>query len=367
MDLHAIQSGQDKNVAARAARVGLSLLSPGYRVANAARMAMFDAGLRKPKPLGRPAVSVGNLTAGGSGKTPTTVALCQHLLMRSARPCVLSRGYGGDEADEMRSLLGDGVRVCTDPDRAAIAAKALELDPGIDVFVLDDGFQHRQAARDLDLVLIDALQPWGHGRLLPRGLLREPIGALRRADAVVLTRCDRADEPALQAIERRVDETAAGLPTARTAFDWLDLLDHEDRPRPTTDLADLAVFGVCGLGNPRGFFGQLESAAQRLVGSQALPDHHAYAHGEPLAHAQRAQAAGAQAVVTTGKDWVKWRRDVPPGGWPIPVLRPRLGLRWIAGGDAVLGKFDALISNAASASAMSPESSLEPRPGASPA
>ncbi|MEM6749869.1 MAG: tetraacyldisaccharide 4'-kinase [Planctomycetota bacterium] len=342
-DLHAIQSGTDQSLAGAAARLGLAALTPGYAAANAARMAMFNAGLRKPTPLGRPTVSVGNLTAGGSGKTPMTVALGQWLAQQGARPGVLTRGYGDDETHEMRALLGDAASVHANPKRVLGAQEALRSDPTLAAFVLDDGFQHRQAARDVDLVLIDALQPWGHGHLLPRGLLREPVSALRRADAAIVTRADQVDEAALQAIEDRVEQVAPSLPLARTAFAWTELRDHQGAVHPPESLADLAVYGVCGLGNPLGFRRQLEAAAGNVAGFQALPDHHAYTPQDVGAFIARAQAAGARAIVTTGKDWAKLARLTPAQGWPMPVLRPVLGVRWLAGEDAVFGRLSAVL------------------------
>lgn len=198
-----ILSGEDRGAGAKLTRVALTAMEPAYRAAVALRNVAFDRGWRTPRDLGRPTISVGNLTVGGTGKTPMVVALCRKLIAMGHLPGVLLRGYkshGGrsDEADELQTTLGSQVVVEADPDRVAAARRVLQKTPGTTVFVLDDGFQHRRAHRDLDIVLLDAARPFADGHVLPRGLLREPMQNLRRASAVIFTHADLALSEQLQ-------------------------------------------------------------------------------------------------------------------------------------------------------------------------
>src|SRR5262249_10280904 len=156
-----------------------------------------DWGWKQQRRASVPVVSVGNLTLGGTGKTPCVEYVARFYRERDKRVAILSRGYGAEEGHNDEALVLEAnltdVPHLQAADREALAAVALE-ELESEVLVLDDGFQHRRLARDLDLVLIDATNPWGHGYLFPRGLLREPVSGLRRADAVILTRCDQASD-----------------------------------------------------------------------------------------------------------------------------------------------------------------------------
>ncbi|MEM8494331.1 MAG: tetraacyldisaccharide 4'-kinase [Planctomycetota bacterium] len=206
--------------------------------------------------------------------------------------------------------------------------------------MLDDGFQHRQAARDLDLVLIDATRPFGFGHLLPRGLLREPLSALRRADAVIVTRADQVSPTELDGINRQVTEHHGQPPIAHAAHTWSSL-QTLDSPRPVEELAGHDVFGVAGIGNPAAFRRQLESASRRLAGFQAFGDHHPYTADDVNQVFRAAEQARATAVVTTEKDWVKWSEFAPPAGSSkpsLPVYRPVVAMSFPLGEDALVDR-----------------------------
>ncbi len=175
-------------------RLALRAASLPYGLAVRLRNAAYRLGWLSSRRVGVPVVSVGNLTAGGTGKTPCVAYVARYYRRLDRCVAILSRGYGGaggrnDEALVLEEELPD-VPHLQGADRVALAATAIE-ELESEVLVLDDGFQHRRLARDLDLVLVDATEPWGHGYLLPRGLLREPASALRRAGVVLLTRCDQ--------------------------------------------------------------------------------------------------------------------------------------------------------------------------------
>ena len=290
-------------------RAALRLGEWGYRAAVAWRNRRYD---RRPELVHRvevPVVSVGNLTVGGTGKTPLVVYLARQLRRRGLRVAVISRGYKSpegsvnDEALELERLLPD-VPHLQNPDRVQAARVAIrELES--QVLLLDDGFQHRRLGRDLDIVLLDALCPWGHGHLLPRGLLREPIHALRRAQAVVLSRCDLVDRETTEAIRRQVDQVAPGMLWCQARHRPRGLLAASGRRRDLDHLAGLSVAAFCGIGNPQGFRRTLEQLGCRLRGFRSFPDHHLYQRSDVEELQHWAARLGAEAVLCTGKDLVK--------------------------------------------------------------
>ena len=349
-----VQSGADRDAAAAALRVASNMGVPPYRFVVGVRNRVYGLGLRRARRLGRPTVSVGNLTAGGTGKTPMVIEVCRRLEAMGHRPAVLLRGYepagletkqGSDEAAVLRGALG-AVPVHPDWSRVRGAKAVLDKHPETSVFVLDDGFQHRRAYRDLDLVLIDATRPFGFGRLLPRGLLREPVGALRRADAVVVTRADRVPAGELAAVDRRVERVTGREPLAHAAHHWAELKAGH-RVQPVSRLKGLAVLGVSGIGNPADFEAKLRAEAGRVVGMLAFDDHHAYSRSEVSGVLHHAEERGAEAVVTTEKDWVKWRRLAGGVKATLPVYRPIVRMAMLRGGEALGERLAAAVGEAA--------------------
>src|SRR5262249_40216500 len=188
---------------------------------------------------------------------------------------------------------------------AALAAVALE-ELESEVLVLDDGFQHRRLARDLDLVLIDATNPWGHGYLFPRGLLREPVSGLRRADAVILTRCDQASDKDRGRIREVVARHAPGRPICETNHRPLELLGSERRTSLLDGVKGRAVAAFCGIGNPEAFRRTVQELGATLSDWRTFPDHHPYTRADldDLRNWARRQATDG-VVLTTQKDLVK--------------------------------------------------------------
>ena len=362
-----VVSGEARGLGPAMARAGLALLEPGYAVAVAARHLAFDLGLRRRHDLGRPTVSVGNLTTGGTGKTPVVEALAAHLIERGRRPAILLRGHGAsadavaqeagppgprhqasDEAMAYRRRFGAAALVAADPDRVRAAAWALHHRPDTDVLLLDDGFQHRRVRRDRDIVLIDATCPFGYDHLLPRGLLREPLRSLARADAVVITRADRVAAGALgelrAALARRVRE---GVPILEAEHAWVGLVDHAGAGHAVDALRDTPTFAFCGIGRPGPFF-EMAEAHTRLVGRRVFDDHHAYSDGDRLDLRRVAERVGAAALLTTVKDAVKLvdaesgpgdlaDREPSRGGPPMYTPTLRVKLRGGATWDDLLG------------------------------
>ncbi|MCC7145601.1 MAG: tetraacyldisaccharide 4'-kinase [Phycisphaeraceae bacterium] len=305
---------------ARTARVMLAGLEPGYRLIVQSRNRLFDRGWRSATTLPHPTISIGNLTAGGTGKTPLTIALARKLQAWGHHPAVLLRGYRAaagrsDEAVELASELGSQVPVQADPDRAAAARRAMQSSLPIDVFLLDDGFQHRRINRDLDLVLIDATRPWGHDHLLPRGLLREPKQNLRRAAAVIVTRADQIDSARLAELDREIESLTGRPVLAHLASRWTGYRSADNQVLPLDLLRHQRVVGFAGLGNPAGFIASLEAHAKEVVKVWSFPDHHPYTQNELRQMFAKAARLGAQAIVTTEKDWSR----LPPPEAPPEV------------------------------------------------
>ena len=338
--LHETISGSRRSVTAGAMRIMLAALEPPYRLAVFTRNALFDFGLRAPVGLARPVISVGNLTTGGTGKTPMVGLLAQRLAGMGYPPAVLLRGYGAaggvsDEAAMLADELGSDVPVGVNADRAAGARNVLARHDHIAVFLLDDGFQHRQVRRDLDIVLIDATDPFGFGHVLPRGLLREPRGNLRRADAVIVTRADQVPDGVLSRLDQTIEQLTGQKPCAHAAHQWTGLKDQTDQTQSVAVLGQLKVWAVAGIGNGAAFSRSLQQHAGGIVGERRYPDHHAYTRRDLDTIRAVARQAGAEAVVTTTKDWVKWRLLGWPNDASLPVYRPTVRIDLVDGGETV--------------------------------
>src|SRR5215216_6374191 len=313
--------------------LALAPLGMLYGAVTRARLRLYGSGWLKSERVGAPVVSVGNLTAGGTGKTPLVEWAARALAREGLRACVLTRGYG--RADESRRVVAsDGARVLAgvaecgdeprllaerllgaaavvcDRDRVAAARWALK-ELGSEVFVLDDGFQHLRIARDLDIVTLDATAPWGGGHLLPRGRLREPVSGLARADCVVITRAElAADLEGLRAEVARVSGGRAAVVTSRVRTLGLAPLSEEGAGVADVKLESVRVGTVgafCAVGNPGAFFEHLRRDGFELCYTRAFPDHHAYTRADAGAVSREAVERGARALLTTAKDAVKLR------------------------------------------------------------
>lgn len=335
--------GSDTRAGAALVRAALSPAGIAWSTIMSARNLAYDAGVLPVARAPVPVVCVGNLTLGGTGKTPLVAWITRRLAARGMRPAIVSRGYGAargatsDEAAELALLL-PGVLHVADRDRVAAARAAAA--GGAGAVVLDDGFQHRRLARDLDIVAIDATDPFGQDRVFPRGLLREKASGLRRARAAILTRSRSVD-----AVRRReIRARYAALCGGRVPAAWAEahhapagLRDAGGRREDSTWLAGRRVAAFAGIGNPSAFHATLTGLGAEVVGFRPFADHHRYSRADVDDLASWAGRLGALALVTTLKDMVKL-----PGGEERspPILALEIALEMDSGAeeiDALLG------------------------------
>ena len=305
--IETIMSGRS-GAGASLARAGLGVLEIGYRLAIWSRNGLYDAGVLRSHTLGRATISIGNLTTGGTGKTPLVAMLAVELSHRGHHPAVLMRGYHktrGGQSDEAMLLESAGILVETSPNRRASAARVLARDPLVDVFLLDDGLQHRRVRRDMEVVVIDATEPFGFGHLLPRGMLREPPAALSRAHAIVLTRTGRISGDARNQLINRVKAHSPHSPVY-CCDHVIERITASGVSRPASDLSHKPYVVACGIGNPAGFVAAMQTAAAGAPAAMRFfPDHHDYTDADVTALTELAASCKAAAIVVTAKDWVK--------------------------------------------------------------
>jgi tetraacyldisaccharide 4'-kinase len=341
--------GSNRGLGPAALRTALSLASCAYGWEVRRRNRSFDRGIDVHS-AGVPVISVGNLTAGGTGKTPVVALLANYFRRWGVNVAILSRGYGSKPAsvnDEALVLE----RLCPvphvqQPDRVAGAARATATF-GSELLILDDGFQHRRLGRDFDVVLIDATNPFGFGHLLPRGLLREPIDSLKRADLVLLTRADCVSRSTRTETLVRIGGAAPHVPIVDVAFPPVRLVNASGEGRPLESLDEVPTLAFCGIGNPAGFAATLRAASIRPADIVPFRDHHHYDVNDLVRLALRARALGAAAAVTTLKDLVKLRDDRLPAPSGVPLWAIETGCDVIANGDALFAKLDEFVARTA--------------------
>lgn len=338
----AIVSGERGGINAFLLRRGLWLARLPYGIGVWGRNKLFDWGWKRSERVSVPVVCIGNLTLGGTGKTPCVEYVARFYRQRDMRVAILSRGYGSegdrgrnDEAMLLEENLPD-VPHLQGRDRVAIARTAIE-ELESEVLVLDDGFQHRRLQRDLDVVLIDATNPWGHGYLFPRGALREPISGLKRAHAAMITRADRASVAEIEAIRDRV-RRVKDLPIALTRHAPIELLGTNGRTANLETLRGKPVAAFCGIGNPEAFRRTLEDLGANVTEFRTFVDHHAYTRANVDDLRAWAEKQPSNTIIaTTQKDFVKLRVDELAGR---PLWAIRIGVEFLEGQDS----FDGLLA-----------------------
>lgn len=337
----ALVSDQKHGVLASLLRAGLRTLSFGYTLAASVRNWLYDWGVKKAHHPGVPVVSVGNITTGGTGKTPMVAFLANWFQSQGVKPAILSRGYRaveGEANDEkmVLDLLCPGVVHLQNPDRVASAGIAVK-EHRAEMLILDDGFQHRRLARDLDLLLIDATNPWGYGAVLPRGLLREPLSGLKRADFAIITRADQVTEVELDQIRRTIQKYHPSMDIAEVAFVPRRLVNAKGATASFVEFQGKPIAAFCGIGNPQGFRQTLRDGGLAVEDSRfrTFADHHHYGEADLTGLGEWAGKEKAVAVLTTQKDLVKIPRTELGG---VPLWAVEIGLYSLKGEAGLISR-----------------------------
>jgi len=308
-------SGRKTGVAAGIFRAGLRVLEVPYCSVVSVRNFFYDRRMMPSRRFSIPIISVGNLTLGGTGKSPMVTWLCKFFLEQNLRPGLVSRGYGKAAKDSNDEFLEMSHRFpavphLQNPHRAAAIQELLQTEQ-VDLIILDDAFQHRQVERNLDLVLLDATTPFGFGHVFPRGTLREPLRSLRRADVVLLTRSDLVNEAERNRIRQQVlvinpkiiwGETVH-VPTSLVSRD--SLCGKPVYSEPIEAIRGQSALAFCGIGNPAAFRKTLEQCGVRVEKLIPFPDHYWYTRHDIDELLQTAKELGTDSILCTMKDLVK--------------------------------------------------------------
>jgi tetraacyldisaccharide 4'-kinase len=356
-----IMHGADTHPPVSAASI-LQLFAGIYGLGQRLRAQMYRRHIIKPRRLPCKVIAIGNITVGGTGKTPMTIFVARYLQRLGYRPAVVSRGYKG-RAEKIGAVVSDGKKILLGPDQAgdepflmacrlshipvavggnrfAVGTMVLkEFD--VDVIVLDDAYQHLKLARDLDLVLLDRKRPFGNGHLLPRGVLREPVSGLKRAHGFILT---RSDVPAhgdaaisLETLERVLPRAPIFVSRHVPYYYQIDKgqsyrfedISNQSNSDAFGALQDRTVFAFSGIGRNDDFKRTVEGFNCKIAGFRFFADHHHYSEDDLAQICRRAQDAGADLIMTTEKDHARLA-DIP--SWPLDL--GVVGVRISFGDDA---------------------------------
>lgn len=353
-----IISGQSTGIGATALRFLLVIAAIGYSLTVRLRNMLYSKGLLKVHKVDATVLCVGNITVGGTGKTPLVVWLCNLITQNSklktqnCKCAILTRGYKAraqqskDFKDEI-SILKEScpeAKVIVNPDRVAGAVEAVDKYTA-NVLIMDDGFQHRRLARNLDILAIDATQPFGYNKMLPAGLLREPVASLKRAGAAVITRCDQITEAELDELERKLQATNPEMVIARSIHAPVNAKLIDDKEIGIEHLKDKKVFAFCGIGNPDAFLNTVKNLGAKVVGSKIYDDHYHYTDACLTEISEQAEELGADLILTTQKDWTKiipnFESQISDFKSPLPFAYLAIEIQFLTGED----KLTALIQD----------------------
>jgi tetraacyldisaccharide 4'-kinase len=369
-DFRKLISGQKAGLGAGLLRLLLGVAAGGYSIAVRLRNFLYSKGWLKAHRADAAVISIGNITAGGTGKTPLVIWLCKEIISDSkfqisnCQCAILTRGYKtrrascvmrraknkhntqyairNTEIDEP-AILAEScpeVKVIVNPDRVAGAGEAVSKF-GANTLIMDDGFQHRRLARDLDIVTIDATQPFGYGKMLPAGLLREPAASLKRADAVVITRCDQITKAELSQIEKTLQIINPDVIIARSIHAPAYVKSMDNKEISLEHLKDKKIFAFCGIGNPDAFLNTIKQLGANLVGSKVYNDHHHYTDNCLADIYEQAEHLKVDLILTTQKDWTKiisdFKSQISDFESSLPLAYIGIEIKFLAGEDKLRG------------------------------
>lgn len=288
-----------------------------------------------------PVISIGNITVGGTGKTPMVIWLCNFLQNKGLKCAILTRGYksagGQDDEPAMLAKNCPGTAVVVNPDRLTGAIEAVKKNRA-QVLIMDDGFQHRRLHRDIDIVTIDATRPFGFGKMLPAGLLRESVTSLKRANAAIITRSNLIPQDELVMLIDTLKKINTNMTIAQATHNPICAISAGDKKIPLEQLRGKTVFAFCGIANPDAFFATLETLGTKIVGTRIYDDHYNYTTGTIVEILRQAGQAGAEMVITTEKDFNKISG---PGG---NIAYLAIKIRFTAGEEQICGLIEGALA-----------------------
>jgi tetraacyldisaccharide 4'-kinase len=350
-DWHSIVSGGRTGFAAAVLRLLAGIAARVYSFVICIRNLLFDKQLFKSYAVTRaglkttdrtqatvPVISVGNITVGGTGKTPMVIWLCNFLRAKDINCAILTRGYkatAGGSSDEPAMLIKNcpGTAVVVNPDRLAGALEAVKRHRA-QVMIMDDGFQHRRLHRDIDIVTIDATLPFGYSKMLPAGLLREPVSALKRAHAAILTRCDSVSKDDLIKLTETIGGINPKMVVAQTVHSPVCAKTGDKDEIALAKLKGKKVFAFCGIANPDAFLSTISRLKANLAGSKIFDDHHDYTARDFSEICREAAQSGAEMILATEKDYNKITRfSANKGGLVLAYLAVRV--QFISGEEQI--------------------------------
>lgn len=319
-------------------RLTLAAAACPYSIVIRLRNFLYSKNCLKPNHTSAAVFSIGNITAGGTGKTPLVIWLCKFLKQKQVKCAILTRGYKTHTQKQTLTdepaILAEScpqAKVIVNPNRVEAADKAIN-DIGANVLIMDDGFQHRRLHRDLDIITIDGTCPFGYGKLLPAGLLREPAASLKRANAVVITRCDQISESESKQIEKSLQLINPDMIIARSIHAPIYIKSITGEEISLEKLRNRKIFAFCGIGNPEAFLNTIKNTGADLAGSRTYNDHYNYTEHCLTDISGQARRLKADLILTTQKDW---SRITPPASAPksIPFAYLAVEIEFLAGED----------------------------------
>ncbi|MDR2439098.1 MAG: tetraacyldisaccharide 4'-kinase [Planctomycetaceae bacterium] len=321
-----------KGFRAAAVRGLLNLLEFPYFSVTSLRNFFYDTGIFSTHQLPIPIISVGNLTLGGTGKSPLVAWLGHFFLEHNIQPGIISRGYGQSVSGVNDEFLELAFRLPAIPHRLnrnrIIAARDFLNSQNVDLLILDDAFQHRRIARNLDIVLLDALEPFGYEHIFPRGMLRESITSLRRADVVFLSRADLVNETQRLKIRNRILTYSPNILWGEIVHEPQSLISFAKTETNISAIQDKRVLAFCGIGNPNAFRQTLEHCGAKVVELIPFPDHHQFSVNDFNKLQELAKRYGIDSILCTMKDFVKID---PIISGSIPIQAVLINIRFLSG------------------------------------
>lgn len=344
------------DIRSRAMLKALYPLSTIYGFVVKTRIFFYKKGLLKSVRLPIPVISVGNITLGGTGKTPVIEYIAHYLQKKGKRVAILSRGYAATIKQEKSPL---NKNICNDEhlvfqenipdiphllnkDRVKSGLCAIRQFQ-VQYLLLDDGFQHLRLARDMNIVTIDALNPFGFGHIFPRGMLREPLDELRRADMFMLTHADQCSHDKIQLIMDQLHAIAGHVPVVETVHKpiWLESSQGAEMIDINV-LQGKRVFAFCAIGNPESFRKSIESLGGELLNFHIFPDHHVYTASELRTLNAEAKRVRTEVIIVTQKDRVKIKNVCEM--WDFPLWTLKIEIRIVKGYEIFENKMNAILN-----------------------